>query len=191
MKKSIFSIIVFSILVLAYSPAFADGPAYFDNKGINVTYENGEYFLTIPYIDIGAVGFWAKWKLNYNTVGWDFVGYGLNSDVKGEMSQGGNYIYNSQKGVLIMESDWSTFLLADCIGVGTDVKFVSSITSTTMTWTDPDPEDSFQIILTRSSGTSGDIVGTWNFSKKENSFSVTINSDRSFTIVGNIVQGCM
>jgi hypothetical protein len=187
MKKSVFSIIVFSILVLAYSPAFADGPADFDNKGINVTYENGEYFLTIPEIDIGDVEFWAKWKLNYNTIGWDFVGYGLTSDVKGEKSASGDYIYNSQKGVLIMEIDWSTFI--ECgVMVGTFVQFVSPITSTTMTWTDPDPQDADEIIWIRSSGTSGDITGTWSMSKESNTYSVTFNSDGSFTVVGNIGQ---
>ncbi len=187
MKKSVFSIIVFSILVLAYSPAFADGPADFDNDGINVTYENGEYFLTIPDIDIGDVEFWAKWKLNFSTIGWDLIGYGLTSDVKGEKSASGDYIYNSQKGVLIWEINRSTFI--ECgVMVGTFVQFVSPITQTSMTWTDPDPEDSDQIILTRSSGTSGDIVGTWNTSVGQNSYSVTFNSDRSLTIVGNIVQ---
>ena len=61
-----------------------------------------------------------------------------------------------------------------------------------MTWYEPhspiDYEDNDNIIWSRSSGISGDIIGTWNATVKQNSYVVTFKSDGSFTIVGNIVQ---
>ena len=190
MKKPVFTALVFSILILSYLPSFADGPINFDALG-NVTYENGEYFLTIPDVEVGEFEAWVRWKLNFATAGWDLVDLGLTSDVTGPFNAGGEYIYNSEKGVLIVDTEWSNY--KGCgLDVGTEVWFVSNITSTTMTWYEPhspiDYEDNDNITWSRSSGISGDIIGTWNTSVRQNSYSVTVNSDGSFTIVGNIVQ---
>lgn len=190
MKKPIFTALVFSILILSYLPSFADGPIDFDALG-NVTYENGEYFLNIPDVEVGEFEARVRWKLNYVTAGWDLVDLGLTSDVTGTFNAGGKYIYNSEKAVLIVENEWSNF--KGCgLDVGMNVWFVSNITSTTMTWYEPqspiDYEDNDNITWSRSSGTSGDIVGTWNAFLEPNSYFVTFNSDGYFTVVGNIVQ---
>ena len=162
MKKPVFTALVFSILILSYLPSFADGPINFDALG-NVTYENGEYYLNIPEVEVGELEAWVRWKLNFNNAGWDIVDFGLTSDVKGPVNAGGEYIYNSEKGVLIGKTKWSNY--KGCgLNVGTDVLFVSSITSTTMTWYEPhspiDYEDNDNITWSRSSGISGDIIGT-------------------------------
>lgn len=192
MKKSVFSIIVVSILVLAYSAASADtgGPIKLDENSPFVAYESGEYYLIVPELEIGGgeVDYWVKWKLNFNNAGWDLYDYGLTSSATGSRTASGNYIYNSQKGVLIAEIKRSEFLGCG-VETGTQVWFLSPITQTSMIWTDPEnPEENDQIIWTRSSGISGDIVGTWNSNVRQNSYSVTFYPDRSLTIVGNIVQ---
>lgn len=58
-----------------------------------------------------------------------------------------------------------------------------------MTW---DMVHDEHMTLTKQSGTIGDIVGTWTGTGpdvKSNSYTMTLNSNNTFSIVGNIV-GC-
>jgi len=99
----------------------------------------------------------------------------------------GTYTYDPGTSILTLNVTSSDF---ECEGpeVGTEEISVTSITSTTMIWDDEDPEG--QRTWTRESGTSGDIVGTWESSNGEtgNSWEATFESNGSFSVVGSIVQ---
>lgn len=98
----------------------------------------------------------------------------------------GTYTYDLGTGILTLNTTSSDF---ECEGpeVGTEEIPVISITSTTMIW---DFGDGEQMTWTRDSGTSGDIVGTWESSDNEtgNSWEGTFESNSSFSMTGQIVQ---
>ncbi|MEW6569879.1 MAG: hypothetical protein AB1390_01700 [Nitrospirota bacterium] len=76
MRKLACAACAIALSLLLSSQSFADGPVTFNSPG-SITYESGEYYLTIPDISIGGTEFWAKWKLNYSDIGWDLYDYGL------------------------------------------------------------------------------------------------------------------
>ena len=100
-----------------------------------------------------------------------------------QYTAGGTYTYNSTTGV--QTSNWtSSNFTCDGPSAGdTNTKTGVTITSTTMTYDGGD-------IWTRSSGTAGDIVGTWTFTNSTtgNSFTMTYNADLTVSLVGNIVS---
>jgi hypothetical protein len=97
----------------------------------------------------------------------------------------GTYTYDLGTGTLTLNTTSSDF---ECEGpeLGTEQYAVLSISPTTMIW----DEDGEQMTWTRESGTSGDILGTWESSDDEtgNSWEITFGSDGSFSVVGSIVQ---
>ena len=145
-------------------------------------------YLTVPNVEVNGTNFWAKWKLDLNGYNWDFINYGLVSSAIGTRTASGKYIYNAEKGLLIYKFDQSDFYSCGPT-VGTGVWFVSPITETSMTWTDPAPrETDLPFELSRSSGVSGDPTGTWNFSSGPNNYSTYVNSDGTITVIGDIVE---
>jgi hypothetical protein len=84
-----------------------------------------------------------------------------------------------------MTGNWTSSTFAcDGPNIGTDTTTGVTITATTMTW----PNDN--VTWTRSSGTAGDIVGTWTSSDSAtgNSYALTFNADGTVSIAGNIVS---
>ena len=98
----------------------------------------------------------------------------------GAYTASGTYTWNSTKGEIPWNWTTSTFV---CEGpeVGTETKKGVTVTSTTMTWTIDD-----DMTWTRSSGTAGDIVGTWTASDSEtgNSWTLTFNADGTMSATG-------
>lgn len=110
---------------------------------------------------------------------------GNGGDRAASYTASGTYTYDPGTGTLILNTTSSDF---ECEGpeIGTEQITVSSITSTTMIWTDEDGD----MTWTRDSGTSGDIVGTWESydDETENSWEETFESNSSFSVTGQIVQ---
>ena len=106
----------------------------------------------------------------------------------GTYTASGTYTWNSTKGKLTV--NWTTTDFV-CEGpeLGTETKTGVTITATTMTWPE-DGNDNNDMTWSRSSGTSGDIVGTWTASDSTtgNSWTVTFNADGTVSGVGNIVK---
>ncbi len=102
----------------------------------------------------------------------------------GTHTASGTYTWNSTKGEITWNWTTSTFV---CEGpdLGTETKKGVTVTSTTMTWTIDD-----DMTWTRSSGTAGDIVGTWTASDSTtgNSWTLTFNADGTVSATGNIVK---
>lgn len=103
----------------------------------------------------------------------------------GTYTASGTYTWNSTKGKLTFNTTKTDFV---CEGpeLGTETHTGVTITSTTITWSD----DGSPTTWTRSSGTSGDIVGTWTSTDSEtgNSWTLTFNADGTFSATGNIVK---
>ncbi len=101
----------------------------------------------------------------------------------GEHAAGGTYTYNSGDGTLNLNITSSDF---EKCGpeVGGDEFIVSSVTSTTMIWDDPEDDDSMS--WSRESGSEGDITGTWTMSESSNLYTLTISTDGSLVILGDI-----
>ena len=154
----------------------------------NISYENGDYYLTIPQIEVGDIQGWVKWKMNWSNAAWEVVNAGLTPAVKGEFYANGRYVYNSQNGVLFLYYQNTTFLDCGPVKKGLDAYIVTSLDSTTMKWSSWYPGDDLRLTWTRSSGTSGDIVGTWSGTMGPNTYSATTNADGTFSVTGNIVQ---
>ncbi|WP_136810277.1 hypothetical protein [Desulfosediminicola flagellatus] len=105
----------------------------------------------------------------------------------GTHTASGTYTYNpgaasDQLTVDFTSSDFS------CEGpeIGTESFTVATLTETYMTW-DMAPGEG-QMELFRESGVAGIITGTWRMEDKGNIYTVTINNDGTFTIVGQIYQ---
>jgi hypothetical protein len=96
----------------------------------------------------------------------------------------GTYTWNSTKGKIILNVTTTDFV---CEGpeLGTETWTGVTITSTTMTWSE---DDGSTTTWTRSSGTSGDIVGTWTTADNEtgNSWTLTCNADGTVSVTGNV-----
>jgi len=187
MKKAVLWAMVFTLFVFTSSLSFADGPIDFPSCG-NISYENGNYYLTIPQIEVGDIQGWVKWKMNWANAAWEVVNAGLTPAVKGEFYANGRYIYNSQKGVLFVYYQNTTFLDCGPVKKGLDAFIVTSLDSTTMTLISWYPGDDLQLTWTRSSGTSGDIVGIWSGTDGPNTYWGTFNADGTFSLTENIVQ---
>lgn len=101
----------------------------------------------------------------------------------GTHTASGTYTWNSTTGVQTWNWTSSNFVCDGPSSGSTNTKTGVIITSTTMTYDGGD-------IWTRSSGTAGDIVGTWTFTNSTtgNSFTMTYNADLTVSLVGNIVS---
>ncbi len=103
----------------------------------------------------------------------------------GEKTAEGTYTYNSEDGTLNFNITSSDF--RECgPEAGPDEFIVSSVTSTTMIWDDPEDDDSMS--WTRDSGSDGVIVDTWQMSEGGNLYTLTIRTDGSLTVLGDIVN---
>ncbi len=103
--------------------------------------------------------------------------------ILGTNTASGTGAWNSATGVLSMTWTSSNFT---CNGpdLGTQTNTGVTITSTTMTW----PNDG--MTWSRPSGTANDIVGTWTSSDSTggNSYTLTVNANGTFSLVGVIVS---
>ena len=174
------------VAIMTITVSFANDPINF-YEGI-FTYENGEYYLTTPEVSVDSLVGWVKWKLNLNTAGWEIYDVGLSSDVKGTYNATGKYVYNAQKGILFFKIKSTNFLVCGLTTLGVTPFYVTMTQATSMVLNNWDPDENYQIICTRDTGTFGDIRGTWTFTSGVNTYSMTLNSDNSFIITGNIVQ---
>ena len=136
---------------------------------------------------MGDIRGWAKWKLNLSNAGWEIVAADLESNVHGTQTSSGNYVYDPQRDVIILDVQ-NTDYLGCGINKSVQMWFVSSVTSTTMTIiVNLLDEESQEITLTRQGGESG-ILGTWNALVESNSFFITFNADGTFIGQVNVVQ---
>ena len=98
----------------------------------------------------------------------------------------GTYTYSAGTGTV----NWANSSFpSDCDGPAagkTDTFTITSITSTTMVW----QKAGDWFAWTRSSGTAGDITGTWSAAdpKTGNALELTVNSDGTVSMIGHIVQ---
>lgn len=97
----------------------------------------------------------------------------------------GTYTYNSNTGELTTNLTTSDFPTCGP-NVGVDTITVDSVTATTMTW---DEGEDGEIKWTRDSGTSGNIVGTWDFvDEYGNTYEANIDDDGSVLVIGEIIN---
>ena len=119
-----------------------------------------------------------------NITGKNFVA----TAVLGTNTASGTYTWNSATGVLALTWTSSNFT---CNGpkLGTDTTTGVTITTTTMTLPGGGAETGTDMVFTRSSGTAGDIVGTWTSTESTgNSYTLTSNANGTFSLVGVIVS---
>jgi hypothetical protein len=97
-------------------------------------------------------------------------------------SASGTYVYDINTGVLSFTFTSSDF--PDCGPYeGTEIVNVDSTSETTMIW------DYGDMTWTRSSGTSGDITGSWNYTDESgNSYDAIINDNGTMSVTGEIVE---
>jgi hypothetical protein len=200
MKTKVLTIIAITLFAATIGSASAtDGPIDFMDNTPVITYENGYYYLTISEIQTAnplnpsqMVEGWAKMRLNLQNgplnAQWEMVAAGLTSNVKGTNYAGGRYIYYADKGMLVTFTEYSLNSFGCGFRVGTEAFLVSPITATTAVIAVVDPFETIPITITRTSGTPGDITGTWTFAFGPNTGSMTFNADGTFTSVMNIVQ---
>jgi hypothetical protein len=187
-KMKALKILVFVLsMILVTSPAFAVGFGGLNFEGEPyITFEpaNVSFFFTTPEIKLGDYQLWVKWKLNLSNLSWEIFAADLESNVSGESTASGNYFFDLQRGVLILDVK-NTNYVGCGFNYGVQVWFVSSLTSTTIVISSP--FEGSEIALTRQGGGSG-ILGTWSAMMDSNTMSVTLNGDGTFTGVANIVQ---
>jgi len=96
----------------------------------------------------------------------------------------GSYAFNSNTGTIVGQFTNSTF--PACCGPDADDFTVNNVTvgSTTMVWPANDPDDD-NTFWTRDSGTSGDIVGTWELTQGNERFCIIFNSDGTLQLGGD------
>lgn len=81
MKTNLVKIVLAILFCISiWMPINAEGDGPFDSSHTLIVYENGEYFMTILNIIADNTSYWAKWRLNLNTSGWDFMDYGTFSE---------------------------------------------------------------------------------------------------------------
>ena len=98
-------------------------------------------------------------------------------------SASGTYTYNSGTGVLVVNFTNSNF--GECgPEIGTEQFTVVSISSATMIWID----DNDQTTWTRNGGTSGNIIGIWEYVDDGNTFELEFYPNGSFVLSGHIVN---
>ena len=101
----------------------------------------------------------------------------------GTHNASGTYTWNSTTGVIILNVTNSDFI---CDGPDLDPDTITgvTITATTMTWVEE------SMTWTRSSGTAGNIVGTWisTDSATGNSYTLTFHANGTISVTGVIVQ---
>ena len=66
-------VILFCIPLQMPVNAAGDDPYNLSNSSTSFVYENGEYIMTTTNIIVGGTGYWAKWKLDFNTLGWEYM----------------------------------------------------------------------------------------------------------------------
>ena len=194
MKKTWLCAVLSAVVLLVgvVTSVQAAGPVTFNTNSVSIDYNSatGEYFMVMPAIDIAGQEYWAKWRANLNTRGWELVGGGLSTSALGQQSASGKYLYDPSKGVLVLRVDQSSFV-GDCAGIwiGTQV-FYTNVTSTTLTLTDFEgvfdggEPDTTQ--LTRISGAGTGIVGSWGHNGDD--FILTLNQDNTFTLSGTVTE---
>ena len=97
----------------------------------------------------------------------------------------GTYTYNSDTGELTTNFTTSDFPTCGP-KVGVDTITVDSVTATNMIW---DEGEDGEIRWTRDSGTTGNIVGTWDFvDEYGNTYEATIDDSGSVFVIGEIVN---
>lgn len=108
----------------------------------------------------------------------------ITTDVTGETHASGTYTWDSTTGVITWNYTSSNFV-CDGPEVGDGTETGVTITSTTMTWAVEG-----DMTWSRTSGTAGDIVGTWTASDSTtgNSWTNTFNADGTVSVVGSIVS---
>src|SRR5512135_2173428 len=194
MKKTWLCVVLFAVALLigVVTSVQAAGPVTFNENTVSITYDNatGAYFMVMPAIDIAGQSYWAKWRANLNTRGWELVGGGLSSSALGQQSASGKWLYDPSKGVLYIRTDQSSFV-GDCAGawIGRFMAY-ANVTSTTLTITDfddvfdggqPDTNE-----WTRLSGAGTDIVGSWG--QNGSDFILSVNPDNTFTLSGTVTE---
>jgi len=109
-----------------------------------------------------------------------------NGDAGTTYTSSGTYTYDPDTGHLVVNTTTVDFPDAECAPeVGTDEFNIIYITTTTMLWEDLEDPDRRQMTWTRDSGTSGDIVGTWERYDSEYGYTEgTIESNNSFSTIG-------
>ena len=132
----------------------AEGPIGFDSTGA-VTYVNGEYYLTVPEVNIAGTDFWVIWKFNWTNAAWDLFAGDLTANVKGRRTASGRYIFNAEKRILILD-----FTSSDFQGCGPRVEestmYVESLSATTLRLREP--FDDFSLTMIRPKGSPGDVI---------------------------------
>lgn len=182
-----------AVAVLGVTMCFgsADAQISFSQGYVNTI--GGDFLLTIPEISSGTVQGWVTWKLNFGTIAWDLVDFGLTADVPklGPRTANGRYVYNAAKAVLVLDIEFSNFLGCG-IDRGIEVLDVSGITDTALTFTIIDPLEELQPVLcTRAGGAPGDIVGSWSCNLGDaGSLTMDLKQDRTVTISG-VMQNCL
>jgi hypothetical protein len=145
----------------------------------------------------GLVGIWyrdhngTEETLTFDSTTFNFVG--PDSAVcsatfgTGSHSAAGTYSYDSS----LTESNFSLIITSsdfvdECAGPGSEHQtfFVSPVSETTMIWTEPN--ENYTMIWTRSTGTAGDIVGTWVYDDQGNIFTLTLDQSGNATVYGVI-----
>jgi len=93
----------------------------------------------------------------------------------------GTYAYNTNTGALFGQFSSSSF--PACCGPNTgDFQTTATVGSTTMIFDDGDGDP---MTWTRNSGTSGDIIGTWNHSENNETYSITFKSNGTLRLDGD------
>lgn len=181
-------ILVFVLgMILATSPAFAADLGGLDFVGEPyVTFDPNttSYYMTTPEVQVGNIKGWVKWKLNFNSLSWDIVAAGLESDIHGTSTASGNYVFDSQRGVIVLDVQNTDFVGCG-FSPGVQVWFISAATASTITISDPFEEGG--VIATRQGGGSG-ILGTWSATIESNPLVITFNGDGTFTGLATIFQ---
>ncbi|MEJ2684996.1 MAG: hypothetical protein P8Z71_11450 [Candidatus Sulfobium sp.] len=187
--KALTVVVIAVSVILASSVAFAVGNDQVEITGTPyVTYDSATsaFFLIIPEIQAGEVKGWVKWRLDFGNISWEIVAADLQSNVRGTQTSSGHYVYDSQRGVLILDVENTDFLGCG-LSKGIEVWFVSFTSSTMMTISNPLGEE--VLTLTRQGAGIG-IVGTWNAAVGPDTYSVILNNDGTFSGIANIAQ-CM
>lgn len=144
-------------------------------------------------MSVGGGSYWAQWKLNSNTLGWDIVNGNIMSapaTYGGPQSASGVYVYDTTKQIFYRNVHYSTFLGNCGSWLGKLIYNVTGLTATTMTLVKIAlPGEAAQTLtFTRSGGTAGSIIGQWtSVDNSGNTLTHTYNADGTFTLTGNIV----
>ena len=178
------------ILVMAVSlfvsNSYGGTPFEFPKTGDMFIAQIGdEHYLAVEELSFNGTGLWAVWKLNKSNGIWELFSYG--EPEPGKKSASGKYVYLSSKEILIWEIDFSLFLGCNGPHVGTSV-FSSALSEPSLRLTpiEVGADDESTLVLTRVSGTPGQIQGQWSMNLGSNSFLLDLNADNTLYITGDV-----